>query len=62
MLMIVVTSDRGLAGAFNTNLLKVAEATIAERYADLRASGDLHILAVGRKGARVLRASAASSW
>ena len=50
VLMIVVTSDRGLAGAFNTNLLKAAEATILERYSDLRASGRLHVAAVGRKG------------
>ncbi len=50
VLMIVVTSDRGLAGAFNTTLLKTAEAAIAERYADLRAAGRLHVAAVGRKG------------
>ena len=50
VLMIVVTSDRGLAGAFNTNLLKAAEAAIAEQYADLRAAGRLHVAAVGRKG------------
>ena len=50
VLMIVVTSDRGLAGAFNTNLLKAAEAAIAERYANLRAAGRLHVVAVGRKG------------
>ena len=49
VLMIVVTSDRGLAGAFNTNLLKVAETTIREQYADLQAAGGLHILGVGRK-------------
>lgn len=50
VLMIVVTSDRGLAGAFNTNLLKVAEERIRTQYADLRASGNLHVIAVGRKG------------
>lgn len=48
-LLIVVTSDRGLAGAFNTNLLKVAEATIEERFAAQREAGTLRILAVGRK-------------
>ena len=48
-LVIVVTSDRGLAGAFNTNLLKVAEATIAERYQAQRDAGTLKIVAVGRK-------------
>ena len=48
-LVIVVTSDRGLAGAFNTNLLKVAEATIAERFQAQRDAGTLRVLAVGRK-------------
>ncbi|MDT0630391.1 ATP synthase F1 subunit gamma [Rubrivirga litoralis] len=48
-LLIVVTSDRGLAGAFNTNILKVAEATIAERFAAQRDAGRLRIVAVGRK-------------
>ena len=50
VLLIVVTSDRGLAGAFNTNLLKAVEATITERYAAQRAAGTLRVLAVGRKG------------
>ena len=48
-LVIVVTSDRGLAGAFNANLLKVAEATIAERFQAQRDAGTLKVLAVGRK-------------
>ena len=49
-LVVVVTSDRGLAGAFNANLLKVAEATIAERFGPQRDAGTLKVLAVGRKG------------
>ena len=48
VLLIVVTSDRGLAGAFNTNLLKVAEERIRQ-FGEIQASGGLHILAVGRK-------------
>ena len=49
VLLIVVTSDRGLAGAFNTNLLKTVEAAITERFAAQRAEGTLHVLAIGRK-------------
>jgi F-type H+-transporting ATPase subunit gamma len=49
-LLIVVTSDRGLAGAFNTNLLKAVEAAVAERFAAQRAAGTLHVIAIGRKG------------
>ena len=48
-MVIVITSDRGLAGAFNANLLKVAEVTIAERFQAQRDAGTLRILAVGRK-------------
>jgi len=49
-LLIVVTADRGLAGAFNTNIIKVAEHTIHRDYADLHESGHLHLICVGRKG------------
>ncbi len=49
VLMIVVTSDRGLAGAFNANVLKTAEAAIAAQYAAMRGTPQLQILAVGRK-------------
>jgi len=33
VLLIVITSDRGLAGAFNSNIIKLAKATIAGKYA-----------------------------
>src|SRR5574339_1015795 len=32
VLLIVITSDRGLAGAFNANLIKLTKATITEKY------------------------------
>src|SRR6187431_542330 len=32
ILFIVITSDRGLAGAFNANTIKLTKATIAEKY------------------------------
>ena len=34
VLMVVVTSDRGLAGAFNANTIKLTKHTIAEKYAE----------------------------
>ena len=49
ILFIVVTSDRGLAGAFNANIIKEAEHAMLE-YEDLQRSGNLHVLAIGRKG------------
>jgi F-type H+-transporting ATPase subunit gamma len=49
-LIIVVTSNRGLCGAFNTNVNKEAAALIAGKYASVRAKGGLTMLFVGRKG------------
>ncbi len=46
--VIVNTSDRGLAGAYNTNVLKAAERTIAEEEGKQR-QVDLYL--VGKKGA-----------
>lgn len=48
--MVVVTGDRGLAGAFNTNVIKKAESAIAERYADYVADDRLSLMCIGKKG------------
>jgi F-type H+-transporting ATPase subunit gamma len=48
-LIVVVTSNRGLAGAFNSNAIKAANTLINEKYSHLKNSGNLHIVAVGRK-------------
>ena len=50
VLMIVITSDRGLAGAFNTNVIKLTKATIAERYAAQNKKGNVAIWNIGKKG------------
>ncbi len=47
---VVVTSNRGLCGAFNTNVIKSAVANIEKKYAGLRKTGNLTILCVGKKG------------
>lgn len=49
VLIIAVTSDRGLAGAFNSNVFKGVNALIAQRYANLPTSS-ISVLAIGRKG------------
>ena len=51
VLMVVITSDRGLCGAYNANIQKMALATIKEKYAEQQASGNLTIWAIGKKGA-----------
>lgn len=50
VLLIVITSDRGLAGAFNTNLIKLAKTTIAEKYAEQQKKGNVTIWGIGKKG------------
>ena len=48
--LVVVTSNRGLAGAFNANVIKAAVRVIATEYAEVRAKGNLTILCIGKKG------------
>ena len=48
--VVVVTSNRGLAGAFNTNVIKSAAALINEKYATQRANKKVSILCIGKKG------------
>ena len=51
VLVVVVTSDRGLCGAFNTNVIKASLALIQEKYATQAAKGNVEILSFGKKGA-----------
>jgi len=46
--MVVITSSRGLAGAFNTNVVKAAVAAIEN---DLAGYQELEIICIGKKGA-----------
>jgi len=50
VLLIVITSDRGLAGAFNANTIKLAKSTIAEKYAEQHRKGQVTIWNIGKKG------------
>jgi F-type H+-transporting ATPase subunit gamma len=50
-LIIVVTSDRGLCGAFNTNVAKAALAVIEKKYSSQHANGKVTIMPIGKKGA-----------
>ena len=50
VLIIVVTSDRGLCGGYNSNLIKAAKAVINEKYAAQKAKGHVQVLPIGKKG------------
>ena len=50
VLLIVITSDRGLAGAYNSNIIKLAKATIQAEYAPQLAKKNVTIWNIGKKG------------
>ena len=50
VLLVVVTADRGLAGAFNSNVIKLAEETIRGEYASYKDRSNLFLLCIGRRG------------
>jgi F-type H+-transporting ATPase subunit gamma len=50
VLLIVITSDRGLAGAYNANIVKAARQAIATKYPAQFAKGNVTIWNVGKKG------------
>jgi F-type H+-transporting ATPase subunit gamma len=55
VLIIVVTSDRGLCGAFNSNVGKITVGLINEKYASQQAAGNVEIMAIGKKGGEYLQ-------
>lgn len=48
-LIIVVTSDRGLCGGYNSNLIKLTKQIIKDKYAAQHARGNVQILPIGKK-------------
>jgi F-type H+-transporting ATPase subunit gamma len=49
VLVVVVSSNRGLAGAFNANVIKTANNLIAEKYSEQLRAGNVSIVAIGKK-------------
>ena len=54
VLVITVTSDRGLCGAFNANVGKTVISLVDEKYATQRAAGNVEVMAIGKKGSEYL--------
>lgn len=50
VLIIIVTSDRGLCGGYNSNLIKLAKLTLQEKYPAQLAKGNVQLLPIGKKG------------
>jgi F-type H+-transporting ATPase subunit gamma len=49
VLVVAVTSNRGLAGAFNANVIKTVNNLIAEKYSEQLKAGNVSIVAIGKK-------------
>lgn len=57
VLIVVITSDKGLAGGFNANTVKSAKILLNEKYPELAAKGKVDILTVGKKGFDAFKSS-----
>jgi|SRR5215217_1406419 len=49
VLIVAVSSNRGLAGAFNMNVIKATNNLIAEKYSEQYKNGNVSIIAIGKK-------------
>lgn len=54
LMVVVITSNRGLCGAFNTNVIKQAERLIKEDYRSLYRNKLVDIIAIGKQGYKSL--------
>lgn len=50
VLIVVITSDRGLCGGYNSSLIKLAKQLIREKYGEQFAKGNVTVMPVGKKG------------
>jgi F-type H+-transporting ATPase subunit gamma len=51
ILIVAVSSDRGLCGSFNSNVFKGVNRLIDEKYADQFRKGNVTVMSIGRKSA-----------
>jgi len=50
VLIILITSDKGLCGGFNSNLIKMTRSMVQDKYKDLAKQGKVEIMTIGNKG------------
>jgi F-type H+-transporting ATPase subunit gamma len=50
VMIVVFTSNRGLCGAFNSNIIKTTLQTIQGKYQAAADAGNVHLMTIGRKG------------
>jgi F-type H+-transporting ATPase subunit gamma len=55
ILFVIITSNRGLCGAFNSNVIKEARRVVSEKYMEQFQKRNLTFLTIGKKGYDYLR-------
>lgn len=55
VLLVVVTSNRGLCGSFNANVIKACANLIEENYQNQQNEGNVYLYAIGKKGYDALK-------
>jgi F-type H+-transporting ATPase subunit gamma len=55
ILVVIVTSNKGLCGAFNSNVIREARRVVSEKYLDQFQKGNVTFLTIGKKGYDYLR-------
>jgi F-type H+-transporting ATPase subunit gamma len=55
VLLLVITSDRGLCGAFNANVVKRVRTLLDGEYADAHKAGNVTLMCIGKKGGEALK-------
>jgi len=50
LLVVLITSNKGLAGAFNSAIIRVAVEHVEKHYSPLLNEGKVHVLCIGKKG------------
>lgn len=55
VLIVLVSSNRGLCGGFNSNISKVAAKLVHEKYSIQLAKGNVYFLCLGKQGMRQLK-------
>jgi F-type H+-transporting ATPase subunit gamma len=55
ILVVLITSNRGLCGAFNSNVIKEARRLVAENYMEQFQRGNVSFLPIGKKGFDYMR-------
>ncbi len=49
VLLVTITSNRGLCGAFNSNVIKAAQRLLVDDFSELHAAGKVDIMTIGKK-------------